>query len=75
MKIKDKNGYEIIFNHNKETRDLVFKKCLEYFIEHDNFIGEGIMQCDETIIDAPEVMADLADNIFQFVYLREEEQE
>jgi hypothetical protein len=34
--------------------------------------GEGIMQSDDTIIDAPELISDIVDNILKPKFIREE---
>jgi len=44
----------------------IYDKIIKYFIDHEAFSGETIMQDDDCIIDAPEVLADIADNIFKF---------
>ena len=40
---------------------------MAYFTEHQAFDGESINQRDNPIIDAPNVMSDIADDIIKFV--------
>lgn len=56
----------ITFNADEATKQAVFDRVLAYYVAHDQFFGEGIHQCDETIIDAPNVMSDIADNVLKF---------
>lgn len=48
-----------------EARDDVFNAVLNFFIEHQSFSGETIVQNDIIQIEAPEFLAKLAE-IFQF---------
>jgi hypothetical protein len=45
----------------QEKKDKAIEKLTEYFEEHG--IGEMIMQNDEALIMAPEILADIADDI------------
>lgn len=65
MKIETKN-YVIEYEDTPEMHKKVFDKVLDYFKKHEAFHGEVIMQCDDTIIDAPNVLADIADDIILF---------
>jgi len=61
-------GYGVVsFNDDAETKNAVFEKLLaDYFFKYESFCGETIMQSDDPQIYAPEVMADIADNIIKF---------
>ncbi len=67
MKIETEN-YIAEFNDSQEIKEKVFQKVLEYFKEHEAFSGESILQSDNPIIEAPHVMAEIADDIIKFKY-------
>lgn len=68
------NIYEI--NYTPETADAVLNKIIEW-MEHSNHYaahsGEGIMQSDNTIIDAPDLISDIVDDILQPKFIKENE--
>lgn len=58
---------EAIVSFNDEnTADLVQEKILEWFKDHECFNGESIMQSDATLLTAPSLLADIADEIYKF---------
>lgn len=66
VKIKTKYGETITYTDNQDVRNAVFERVMEYFVKHGMFSGEGIQQSDNAILDAPEVMSDIADDIIKF---------
>ena len=54
------------YQDTPEVRDAVFKRVLEYFKKFEAFHGESIHQMDDTIIYAPDVLSDIADDILKF---------
>ena len=70
--IKTKYGDIVTYNDTQEIRDAVFERVMKYFIEHEAFFGESIHQSDGPIIDAPNVMSDIADDIIKFKFQSEE---
>lgn len=56
----------VTFKDDEATKQAVFDRVMAYFKEHEMFSGESIHQCDATIIDAPSVLSDIADDIIQF---------
>jgi len=64
--------YEIPYT--PETAQAVLDKLIEW-MEHPNHYasahGEGIMQSDNTVIDAPDLIADIVDDILQPKFLKE----
>jgi len=69
MKIvfKDKYGDNVSFEDSPDLHKRVFDFLMEnYFKKYDCFFGEGIMQSDDPQIYAPEVLADIADNLIKF---------
>ena len=69
------NIYEI--NYSPETADAILNKIIEW-MEHPNHYaahsGEGIMQSDNTIIDAPDLISDIVDVILQPKFIKENEE-
>lgn len=72
VEIKTKYGDIVTYNDTQEIRDAVFERVMKYFIEHEAFFGESIHQSDDPIIDAPNVMSDIADDIIKFKFSSEE---
>lgn len=60
-----KDGYRVLYQDTPEIREKVFARVMQYFKEHDTYTGEGIHQTDNCIIDAPNVMSDIADDILE----------
>jgi hypothetical protein len=60
-KYNDEVSYEI----TDEQKDKILERLIKYYSTHIYF-GEGIMQDDDSIIDAPEVLADICDDIIVF---------
>lgn len=54
------------FDETNEMKDQVFNRVIEYYFDQNAFHGEVIMQSDDCIIAAPNVLADIADNIIKF---------
>jgi hypothetical protein len=57
---------EVSFRDDAEIKEKVFNEVLKFYIKHEAFVGEVIMQSDDCIIDAPEVLSDIADKIIMF---------
>lgn len=58
------NFYEI--NYSSETAQKVLDEIIKWMEHPDHYAshsGEGIMQSDSTLIDAPELISDIVDNI------------
>lgn len=60
------NEVIVTYDASDNIKDAVFNRVIAYFKEHKVFQGETIHQMDNTIIDAPSVMSDIADNIIKF---------
>ena len=55
------------FKDDQETKDKIFNYLMEhYYFKYESFNGESIMQNDDPIIYAPEVLAHIADKIIKF---------
>ncbi len=63
----DKVTYEI----TEEKKNLIVKRLIDYYSKNCYF-GEAIHQDDDSIIDAPSVLADIADDIIKFKVQEEE---
>lgn len=60
------DDFKVTYKDNPDIHKLVFNKVMEYFIMHQSFSGEVIVQDDNCNIDASSVMASIADNIIKF---------
>lgn len=58
--------YDVTYNCNAEIKDAVFNEVMQFFLKHEAFSGEVIIQTDDTIIEAPGVLAEIADRIIEF---------
>jgi hypothetical protein len=58
---------KIDFNWTQEKKDLIAEKIESWILKHGSSAthGEGIMQNDDCQIDAPELIADLVDDIIK----------
>lgn len=54
------------YSDDDATKQAVFDRVLAYYKKHEVFHGESIHQMDNPIIDAPDVMSDIAENILRF---------
>ncbi len=60
---------EIKYKDDPETKELVFQKVVNYFVDHQCFFGESVFQNDEVQLDAPEFLSELADEYLKFEVL------
>lgn len=56
----------VMYDNSQETRNAVFDKLREWYFKHKSFNGECIVQCDGPSMDAPSILADIADDIIKF---------
>lgn len=64
--------YTITYEDTPKMHKAVFDEVLNYYKKHHSFHGEVIGQCDNCIIDAPIVLANIADKVIKFkVYYKE----
>ena len=56
----------VSFEDTRELRDDVFNKLMEYFKSNECFTGETLQQSDDCIIEAPEMLSDIVDNLIKF---------
>ena len=58
--------FNVVFEDTPELRERVFEHVLAFLTKHEAFSGESIMQSDDPQIEAPEFLAELVDEVFQF---------
>ena len=63
IKIDD---YEVTFQSGEVTKQKVFDRVIKFCVDNRGFWGESIMQCDNSQINAPEVLAELTDDVLKF---------
>lgn len=63
-----KNEYEedVLFDDSQEAKDRVYDIMLKFFKKVNMFSGESLSQSDETYIEAPEVLGEVAEEGFKF---------
>ena len=64
----EENDYKkVTLDWNEDTGDIVLRYLIEhYFKTYGMYCGESIMQDDNALIYAPEVLAEIADKILKF---------
>jgi len=58
-----KNGSKVSVNLDAAAKKMIVAKVMEFFLEHEAFDGETIMQCDGPLIEAPTVLSEIADEL------------
>ncbi len=59
------DDYIVSYDIDEEKIDLILLKLLSYY-KVNGYNGDSICQNDEAIIEAPYILADIADNIIKF---------
>lgn len=54
------------FEETPELKESVYDRVLKFFLDHDAYYGEVIMQSDDPQIEAPVLLSDIADGLFKF---------
>ena len=57
---------EAIVAFDENSKDELFEKVLAWYLEHECFNAESIYQCDAPQLTAPELLADIAEDILKF---------
>lgn len=60
------DGGYVTYNDDQSTRDMLFDKMLKWYIERNVFNGESIMQSDGPLMDGPDLLVEIAEDIFEF---------
>ena len=63
--IKTKNCI-VTFSEEPSVKDAVFEAVVKFFVDHESFNGESIMQNDNPQMDSPVLLADIADDVLKF---------
>lgn len=63
MKIK-KEDYTVTLNDSVKTREEIFEAIIDWMEKNEFYSGED-MQCDNFVIDSPNLIADIIDNIIK----------
>ena len=53
----------VTYNSGNETKQKVFDRVIQYMKKNSAFSGETIQQCDNCLLEAPNVLSDIVDNI------------
>lgn len=63
------------YNCDQKTKDMLFDKMLQWYIDQDVFNGESIMQSDGPLIDGPDLLSEIAEDVFDFdpIWVEKEE--
>jgi len=56
----------VTYDDSQETRNAVFNRVIDWYFMHGSFSGESIVQSDDPSIDAPNILAQIADDIIKF---------
>ena len=66
MKTIDHQDFIVQYEETPELKEKVYQAVLEYYKKHQAYAGEVIMQDDNCQINAPDVFAVIADDLFKF---------
>ncbi len=58
--------FKVSFEDTPEVHREVYLKVLHFFKDQEAFSGEAVMQNDGPQINGPELLAELADDIYKF---------
>lgn len=59
-------NFRVTYEVNDEVRNEVFRRVLAFFVKHESFHGECIMQSDDPQIEAAPLLSEIADEVFKF---------
>lgn len=66
-KVKSRYGnHTISYDDSQEAKDKLYNMMLNFFKTHEVYNGESIQQCDVPQINSPELLSEIADEIFKF---------
>ena len=68
IQVYDDDWFSVSYEDRPEMKEELFNKVLEYFKKYSSFSGESICQSDNPIIYAPELLGQIADDIFKFEF-------
>ena len=56
----------VLYSSSQEIKDKVFNALIEWYHKHECYCGETLQQLDDLILDAPNILSEIADDIIQF---------
>lgn len=56
----------IAFIASTATKDAVFERVVAFFLKHEAFCGESVMQRDAPQIEGPVMLSELVDDVLRF---------
>jgi len=68
FEFKDKWGVTVKIDDSQESVNAVFEAVVNWFKKYQCYSGEEIMQDDECLLNAPELLADIADDTLKFEF-------
>lgn len=66
MKTIKSEDYVVTLDDSQEAKDRVFETLLDWFVKVEMYSGESLGQSDTTYIEAPELLAKIAEKGFKF---------
>ncbi len=66
METHETSEYTCNFDDSEEAKNHIYAKLLDWFQKHELYTGEAIVQSDIAQIEAPDLMAFLAEEGFKF---------
>lgn len=65
MRIKF-DDFILFYKDDEITKEKVFNRLFQWYLKHETFTGESIMQSDKPCMDAPVFLSELAEEVFEF---------
>jgi hypothetical protein len=66
MSTHETDDLKVTYEDSPEAHKAAYDMLLKWFIKNDMFCGDSIGQSDTTYIEAPELLAELAEDVFKF---------
>jgi len=66
MRTVETENCVVTFPDDQATKDAVFDRVVAFFLEHEAFSGESVMQCDAPQIEGPVMLSELVDDVLKF---------
>lgn len=61
-----KPDHTVTYDDSQEAKDRIFQIALDWFNKVKMYSGESLGQSDDTYIEAPDILAELAEEGFRF---------
>lgn len=61
-----KPDYTVTYDDSQEAKDRIFQIALAWFNKVEMYSGESLGQSDTTYVEAPDLLAELAEEGFRF---------